>query len=87
MATQQKNKPLIIRTEVKGTPFTFVKMASKQWFIVMGKYRINQDPLETEEHCNEYLKENMWLVIAQLCGIISDFQIQETLKIKQNGNN
>lgn len=86
MEKTQKNKPLIVRNEVKGTPFTYVRQ-NKLWYVTLGKYRLNQEGLNTEEDCNTYLIENQWLIVAQLCQIISEYTVNQSLNTKTNDNN
>lgn len=82
----KKNKQLVVRTEIEGSPLVMVKHEGK-WFLTMGKYRLSgAEMFESEEALKAWLDKNMWNVVATMAGIISEYNINEA-KTKQDVNN
>lgn len=78
------SEELVERHEVPGSPLWIVK-ESNQWWIVLGKYRINHLPMQTKLEAEDYLLDNMWNVVTQIAIIIMNdviiaSQIQEEIK-------
>lgn len=59
------NKSLIIRNAIKNTPFIeVIDNTNNEKYILLGKYRLNADPLPAETNTKKWLEENIWDVIV-----------------------
>lgn len=63
-----KNYPLIELKHIEGTPFTVVHKDNKH-FAVMGDHAITPEQ-ESHEDVEEYINQNMWLVITNVALIL-----------------
>lgn len=65
------NKKLIERIQIPLTPFTAIKHEN-DWFLTMGKFKINDKIYQSYEEVVESLKSNQWEIILTLCMIVSE---------------
>lgn len=65
----EKNKELIIRNRIDGTPFGTVWTEQTKWFGVVGKYRVTEYE-ETEEEVIQKINEKNWDIIMAVMNIV-----------------
>lgn len=64
---ENSSEPLIERGEIKGTPFHWWKRTEEgKYHIALGKYRLNDEPIHTQEELEEYLYEHEWDIILKM---------------------
>jgi len=72
LKNSEKSKELIIREEIKNTPFMLINDTEKNiYFGTFGNYKITEDYL-TKEHVIEKLTNITYENIITLCTIICD---------------
>lgn len=64
------DEQLIETVEIEGTPFTAVRQG-KEWFLVMGRYRLTE-ALETKEQALEEGKNESWFRIMQVMRVMME---------------
>ena len=72
----EPGEPLIVKEQIAGTPFWAIGQETG-WNLIMGKYRINKEPLISYQHVLEYLDQNHWditlsIIIAVTTDIINN---------------
>lgn len=73
---------LVKKVKMVGTPFTVIQYGEK-WYLMMGRYRLNEDPYNTQLEAEKYLEENTWDVILKMIVIVIEqtpAAIQDTNK-------
>lgn len=79
-----KNEELISRWQLENTPFWILR-ENEQFNIVLGKYRINEEPLTSKIECELYLNNNTWKVVTQICIIVmNDIQKEQQSQQKKS---
>lgn len=67
----QSGEKLIERIQIPLSPFTAIKHEN-DWFLTMGRFKINDKTYESYEEVVESLKSNQWEIILTLCMIVSE---------------
>lgn len=68
-----KSEELFRVIEVENTPFNIIEDTDKkEYHVVMGKYRLNKEPLLTEIDAIEWALEITWSKILQVVGIVNE---------------
>lgn len=60
--SEEINKNILI----EGTPFRMVQFEKEVWAIMMGKYRITENPFKTEEEAMQYLETNHYNIYTAM---------------------
>lgn len=73
---KQQSKELFRIVEVDTTPFNVVERTNeneeKEYYVVMGKYRLNNNTFLSEAEAVEWAKEITWEKIMQVVGIVTE---------------
>lgn len=75
------HEELIEYHEIKDTPFTIARQ-DKDWFVLMGKYRLTQN-LQTKEEAIKEARSKSWIRIMQVINIMMIDHDNEK-QVKQN---
>lgn len=68
--------------EVNETPFNVIEDTDKkEYHVVMGKYRLNKEPLTTETEAIEWALEISWAKILQVVGIVTENWNEKNLNL------
>lgn len=84
-----KNYPLVERKEIKGTPFTCVKMTAEgsdetQWFGIYGEVLITPI-VKTEDEVLKMILDKDWQIIFNVAGLMAEFIVDKLLEETDNG--
>lgn len=60
---------LVDRIKIVGTPFTMVNYG-ENWYLMMGRYRLNETEYKTQEEVLQYMEDNQWDIILKMIAII-----------------
>lgn len=64
-------KQLIEYIPIEDSPFTAVRK-EEEWFLMMGRYRLNNTPFKTLKEVKEDAKDASWHRIMQVVGVMID---------------
>lgn len=70
--TNTDNRQLILKREIKGTPFTLTGNEDQGYFLTLGNYRLTEAK-ETPEEATEEIESNTWNIISRLVAAYIDF--------------
>lgn len=65
----QSNSQLIEYVQIEKTPFTAVRK-EEEWYLMMGKYRLNDQPFKSLKEVQEDAKDASWFRIMQVVGVM-----------------
>lgn len=69
-----KATELVHRTEIKGSPFTAVKLnGTAKAFLAIGMHKLTDDIFDNVDDVIEYIEENKWDLIMQIALLASQF--------------
>lgn len=68
-ANGKENYPLITREKIPNTPFWIIGYEEKGYHITWGRYRFNENPINTEEECYIWYHENLWEITTHMIAI------------------
>jgi hypothetical protein len=74
---QNSSKPIEYK-KIKDTPFTIVITEEKHHTILIGKYRLNNQPLLSEEECEQYIEKEKWNIILTMAIMVNETAQQLT---------
>ena len=68
----EPGEPLVIKEQIPGTPFWAIGQETG-WHLVMGKYRITKEPLNSYQEILQYLEKHHWdITLSITIAIASD---------------
>lgn len=76
---ENSSTELVKMEKIHGTPFTAV-LRDEKYYIIMGKYRMNEEPLNTMDEVYEFLENEMWNVMTAMMVIISGDTLENHLR-------
>lgn len=68
---ENSSKELIERIRIDGTPFTATKYG-EEWHLMMGRYRLNKEPIKTYADIIEYMEIEKWNIVLMIAAIIEE---------------
>lgn len=76
----KENYPLIIRTQIKGTPFYIVGNDEIGYNITWGKYKFNDQPIPHKLETETWVEDHQWQIILHMIaiGIAADKDINKS---------
>jgi len=72
------NKEMYEKVEIKDTPF-FAVRENEDWWLILGRYRLNETPAKTREEIEEIVDNPTWFRYLQVMRIIAEDVLQEHL--------
>lgn len=68
--TNGGNQPLFEREQIRNSPYWIIGTKKQGYYITIGKYRINETPIQSIKQVEKWMNENIWNVITTTAIII-----------------
>lgn len=73
---EHSSEELVERHQIPGSPFTSVKHQD-QYYLLMGKYRLNEQPLASHDEVIQYANDNEYDVILKMIMIVFNDLVEQ----------
>lgn len=78
----KQNSPLIEREQIPNSPFWIIGDKENGYNLIMGKWKLTQEPIAEKEHVTLWIRQNRWnLILSMIICVTQDIHDQNTKEI------
>lgn len=72
----KNNTEMVERHDIEHTPFKAIR-EQNQWYLCLGKYRLNEHPYKTREEVEKDVNETNWFRLMAIMRIVAEDVLQQ----------